>query len=145
LCFLPAIALSIDPAEPDIMRQKPRPRGQSIFTRPVVMLMFIAGIWSCLMNLGIFKWALDPGRGMREAQGLCFLILVIIQIFKAHNFRSEKHSIFKIGLFTNKWLNLAICWEIMLLLIIIYTPFLQEPFRTFSLSVGDWKSDFFAS
>ena len=135
---LPAIALAVDPADPDIMRQKPRPRGQGIFTRPVILLMFIAGIWSCLVNIGIFKWALDAGRSMWEAQGLCFLTLVIIQFFKAYNFRSDKHSIFKIGLFTNKWLNLAICWEIMLLLIIIYTPFLQEPFRTFSLSAGDW-------
>lgn len=135
---LPAIALSVDPADPDIMRHKPRPRGQGIFTRPVVMLMFIAGIWSCLVNIGIFKWALDAGRGMWEAQGLCFLTLIIIQFFKAYNFRSDKHSIFKIGLFTNKWLNLAVCWEIMLLFIIIYMPFLQESFRTFSLSLGDW-------
>ena len=134
----PAIALAVDPADPDIMRQKPRPRGQGIFTRQVVVLMFIAGIWSCLINLGIFKWALDEGRGMWEAQGLCFLTLIIIQFFKAYNFRSDKYSIFKIGMFTNKWLNSAICWEIMLLLIIIYTPFLQEPFRTFSLSSGDW-------
>jgi len=135
---LPAIALSVDPADPDIMRQKPRPRGKGIFTRPVVILMFIAGIWSCLVNIAIFKWALDEGRGMWEAQGLCFLTLVLIQFFKAYNFRSDKYSIFKIGMFTNKWLNFAICWETMLLLIIIYTPFLQEPFRTFSLSAGDW-------
>jgi Ca2+-transporting ATPase len=135
---LPALALSVDPRDPDIMRQKPRPRGQGIFTRPVVTLMAIGGIWSCLVNMGVFKWALDAGRGMWEAQGLCFLTLIIIQFFKAYNFRSDKKSIFKIGMFKNKWLNLAICWETMLLLIIIYTPFLQGPFRTFSLGVTDW-------
>lgn len=135
---LPAIALAVDPSDPDIMKQKPRSRDRGIFTRPVILLMFVAGIWSCLVNIGIFKWALDTGRGMWEAQGLCFLTLIIIQFFKAYNLRSDKYSIFKIGLFTNKWLNLAICWETMLLLIIIYTPFLQEPFRTFSLSAGDW-------
>ncbi len=135
---LPAIAMSVDPADPDIMRQKPRPRGQGIFTKPVVILMSIGGVWSMLVNLGIFKWALDAGRGMWEAQGLCFLTLVLIQFFKAYNYRSDKKSIFKIGFFKNKWLNLAICWEAMLLLIIIYVPFLQEPFRTFSLSVFDW-------
>lgn len=135
---LPAIALSVDPADPDIMRQKPHPRGQGIFTKPVVILMAIGGIWSCLVNLGVFKWALDAGRGMIEAQCLCFLTLVIIQFFKAYNFRSDKHSIFKIGLFNNKWLNLAIISQLMLMLVIIYVPFLQEPFRTFSLSVADW-------
>jgi Ca2+-transporting ATPase len=135
---LPAIALSVDPPDPDIMEQKPRPRGQGVFTRPVVILMAIGGVWSCLVNLGIFKWALDVGRGMIEAQGLCFLTLVLIQFFKAYNFRSDKHSIFKIGFFRNKWLNLAICWETALLLVIVYTPFLQEPFHTFSLSAVDW-------
>jgi len=135
---LPAIALSVDPADPDIMGQKPRPRGQGIFTKPVVILMTIGGIWSCLVNLGIFKWALDVGRGMLEAQGLCFLTLIIIQFFKAYNFRSDKKSIFELGLFKNKWLNLAVSWEVMLLLIIVYTPFLQESFRTFSLGVFDW-------
>ena len=135
---LPALALSVDPAAPDIMREKPRRIGQGVFTKPVVILMAIGGIWSCLVNLGIFKWALDTGRGMIEAQCLCFLTLVLIQFFKAYNFRSDRHSIFNIGLFSNKWLNLAICWEIMLLCIIVYMPFFQEPFRTFSLGVVDW-------
>jgi len=135
---LPAIALSVDPPDPDIMGQKPRPRGQGLFTKPVLILMVIGGIWSAVVNLGIFKWALDAGRGMWEAQALVFLTLIIIQFFKAYNFRSDKKSIFKIGMFKNKWLNLAICWETMLLLIIVYTPFLQEPFHTFSLGLVDW-------
>lgn len=135
---LPAIALAIDPPDPDLMQQKPRPRGQGIFTKSVTFLTLIGGIWSCLVNIAIFKWALDSGRGMAEAQGLCFVSLILIQFFKAYNFRSEKHSIFKIGLLANKWLNLSIVGEILLLLIIIYWPSLHEPFRTFSLSANDW-------
>jgi len=135
---LPAVALSVDPPDPDIMGQKPRPRGQGVFTTPVVILMVIGGVWSCLVNLGIFKWALDAGRGMIEAQCLCFLTLIIIQFFKAYNFRSDKKSILQIGLFKNKWLNLSIISQMLLMLVIIYVPFLQEPFRTFSLSAADW-------
>jgi Ca2+-transporting ATPase len=135
---LPAIALAIDPPAPDIMKQKPRAKGQGIFTKPVLMLMLLGGLWSCLVNLGIFKWALDSGRGMIEAQGLCFLTLIVIQFFKAYNFRSDKLSIFSIGIFKNKWLNLAIFWEAALLVVIVYTPFLQEAFHTFSLSALDW-------
>jgi len=135
---LPAIALSVDPPDPDIMKQKPRPRGQGIFTRPVVTLIATGGIWSCLVNLALFKWALDAGRSMIEAQGLCFVSLILIQFFKAYNFRSDRHSIFKIGFFRNKWLNLAVLWEVMLLVLIVYMPFLKEPFHTFSLSALDW-------
>ena len=135
---LPAIALSVDPPDPDIMEQKPRPRGQGIFTRPVVTLMVIGGVWSMLVNLGIFKWALDAGRGMIEAQCLTFLTLIVIQFFKAYNFRSDKKSVFGLGIFKNKWLNLAVISQIMLMFIIIYVPFLQDLFRTFSLNVVDW-------
>lgn len=46
---LPALVLTDDPADPDIMQQKPRPRGQGIFTKSVVILMPIGGIWSALI------------------------------------------------------------------------------------------------
>lgn len=135
---LPALALAVDPADPDIMRQKPRPRGQGIFTKPVVTLIVIGGIWSCLVNFGIFKWALDAGRSLVEAQCLTFLTLIIIQFFKAYNFRSDKKSAFKIGFFKNRWLNLAIISQVMLMFVIVYVPSLQGGFRTFSLSAFDW-------
>lgn len=135
---LPAIALSVDPPDPDLMKQKPRPRGQGVFTREVLILMTVGGVWSCLVNLGVFKWALDADRGMLEAQALCFLTLVLIQFFKAYNFRSDKQSIFKIGIFKNKWLNIAIPWEIALLVVIVYTPVLQHSFHTFPLGGFDW-------
>jgi len=135
---LPAIALSVDPPDPDLMKQKPRPRGQGVFTKEVVTLMVVGGVWSFLVNLGVFKWALDAGRGMLEAQALCFLTLVMIQFFKAYNFRSDKQSLFKIGVFKNKWLNIAIPWEIALLVVIVYVPALQPSFHTFPLSGFDW-------
>ncbi len=91
-----------------------------------------------MVNLGVFKWALDTGRGVIEAQGLTFLTLVLIQFFNAYNFRSDRQSIFRIGFFRNKWLNLAISWEVALLVLIVYTPFLQDSFRTFPLSAFDW-------
>jgi Ca2+-transporting ATPase len=135
---LPAIALSVDPPDPDLMKEKPRPRGQGVFTKEVLTLMVVGGLWSALVNLGVFKWALDSGRGMLEAQALCFLTLVMIQFFKAYNFRSDKQSIFKIGFFKNKWLNITILWEIALLVVIVYLPALQGSFHTFNLSGFDW-------
>ena len=135
---LPAIALSVDPAEPDIMEQKPRPRGQGIFTKPVLILMVIGGVWSMLVNLGIFTWALDVGKSMIEAQCLTFLTLVLIQFFKAYNFRSDRKSIFEIGMFKNKWLNLAVLSQIVLMFIIIEVPFLHPLFNTYSLTALEW-------
>jgi len=135
---LPALALSVDPAEKDLMKRPPRKKGKSIFTPGIVSLILVGGIWSAIVNVAIFRWAFLSGRGLVEAQALTFLTLVIIQFFKAYNFRSSRHSIFKVGVFTNKWLNLSILANIVILLPIVYLPFLQKPFATYSLSWQDW-------
>jgi Ca2+-transporting ATPase len=134
---LPALALSVDPAEKDLMKRKPRNQKTGIFTRPVVALMLAGGIWSTIINLGLFIWAMNSGRSLEEAMTMTFVSLVLVQFFKAYNFRSDRHSIFNRP-FENKWLNIAILWETVLLLLIVYIPALHEPFNTFSLSLIDW-------
>ena len=134
---LPALALSIDPAEKDLMKRKPRNQKTGIFTRPVVALMLAGGIWSTIINLGLFIWAMNSGRSLEESMTMTFVSLVLVQFFKAYNFRSDRHSIFNRP-FENKWLNTAILWEAVLLLLIVYVPALHEPFNTFSLPLIDW-------
>ena len=134
---LPALALAVDPSDPKLMQRKPRNPETGIFTRPVVSLMVVGGLWSTLINLGLFLWALNSGRGQQEAMTMTFVSLVLIQFFKAYNFRSDRESALRRP-FANKWLNLAIFWELALLALIIYAPFLQEPFGTYSLPWIDW-------
>ncbi len=134
---LPALALAVDPPERDLMRRPPRSRRTGIFTRPVVALMLAGGLWSALVNLAIFLWALRSGRSLEEAMTMTFVSLVLIQFFKAYNFRSDRHSVLR-SPFANKWLNLAILWELSLLGLILYVPFLARPFSNYSLSGMDW-------
>jgi Ca2+-transporting ATPase len=134
---LPALALSVDPPEPDMMRRPPRNPRTGIFTRPVVTLMTLGGIWSAIVNLSLFTWALNSGRSVAEAMTMTFVSLVLIQFFKAYNFRSDRHSVLDRP-FANKWLNLAILWELLLLNAVVYLPFLHKPFGTFSLPLIDW-------
>lgn len=134
---LPALALSVDPPEKDLMKRKPRNPRTGIFTRPVVTLMVLGGLWSTLINLGLFTWALNSGRSLSEAMTMTFVSLVLIQFFKAYNFRSDRHSILD-NPFANKWLNTAILWEVALLLVIIYVPFLHDAFGTYYLPLVDW-------
>lgn len=68
---------------------------------------------------------------------MTFVSLVLIQFFKAYNFRSDRHSVLNQP-FTNKWLNWAILWEVALLILIIYVPFLHEAFGTYYLPLTDW-------
>jgi Ca2+-transporting ATPase len=104
----------------------------------VVTLMVVGGLWSALVNLGIFIWALrSPDRSLTEAMTMTFVSLVVIQFVKAYNFRSDRHSVLRKP-FANKWLNAAIVWELVLLGLILYVPFLAKPFGNFSLSMVDW-------
>jgi len=134
---LPALALAVDPPEPDLMRRAPRDPRKGIFTRPVVSLMMIGGTWSALVNLGLFAWLLQSGRSLSEAMAMTFVSLVIIQFWNAYNFRSDRLSVLRRP-FANKWLNLAIVWELSLLAVILYLPVLQRPFGTFALPGLDW-------
>jgi Ca2+-transporting ATPase len=134
---LPALALSVDPPEPDLMRRAPRSPRVGVFTRPVVLLMVIGRTWLALVNLALFAWALGTGRSPEEARTMTFVSVVLFEFFKAYSFRSDRNSVFQKP-FTNKWLNLAVIWELFLLILIVYLPFLHEPFGTFSLPLVDW-------
>jgi Ca2+-transporting ATPase len=134
---LPALALAVDPPDTDLMRRPPRDPKVGIFTTPVVFLMVLGGVWSTITNVGLFVWSLQTDRTLEQAMALTFLCLVIIQFFKAYNFRSDRLSVFNKP-FANKWLNLAILWEVLLLLLIFYVPVLKEVFGTYALSLLEW-------
>jgi Ca2+-transporting ATPase len=134
---LPALALAVDPPEDDLMQRSPRVARNGVFSRPVVILMVVGGLWSTAVNLGLFTWALRSGRDVAEAMTMTFVSLVLIQFFKAYNFRSDRRSVLHRP-FANKWLNVAIFWELGLLVFIVSFPPLYEPFGTYALSREDW-------
>ncbi len=134
---LPALALAVDPPDADLMQRPPRNPRSGIFNRPVITLLMVGGLWSACVNLALFIWALHSGRPYAEAITMTFVSLVLIQFFKAYNFRSDIHSVLQRP-FANRWLNAAIIWELVLLVLIVYLPFFHEPFGTFSLTWQDW-------
>ena len=136
---LPALALAVDPPERDIMNRRPRNPRTGIFTRPVVILMMAGGVLSAAINLGLYIWALNSGYSNDQAMTMTFVSLVLIQFFMAYNFRSERLSVLHKP-FANKWLNLAVAWELLPLAAILYMPFLQDAFHTYSLKYSDWAA-----
>ncbi len=134
---LPALALAMDPPSRDVMKRSPRKLDRGIFSRPVVLLMVVGGLWSALINMILFSRSLSLGKTLKESMALVFVSLILTQFFKAYNFRSDRYSVLRRP-FANKWLNRAIGWELVILLLVIYVPFLQIPFKTHSLSFVDW-------
>ena len=134
---LPALALAVDPPEDDNMQRPPRDPRSGIFTPPVVRLMVLGGAWSAMTNLALFIGARYLGYTNQAAMTMTFVSLVLIQFFKAYGYRSDHQHVLHRPL-SNRWLNVAIVWEIGLLLLILYVPFLERAFEVTPLSIGEW-------
>jgi Ca2+-transporting ATPase len=134
---LPALALSVDPPERDLMQRPPRDPRAGIFTKPVTAVLITAGLWSAAVNIFLFTSQIQAGRPLREAMAMTFVALVLIQFFNAYCCRSDHASVLDRP-FANRWLNLAVAWELGLLAVIVYVPFFQRAFGTFSLTASDW-------
>ena len=134
---LPALALAVDPPEADLMQRKPRDPRRGIFTRPVISLMSVGGLWSTIANLGLFIGAMRSGRSVEESMTMTFISLVLIQFIKAYSYRSDRRSVLNRP-FANRWLNLAILLELPMLALVVYVPFLHDAFGTFYLPLHDW-------
>lgn len=133
----PALALAVDPPEPDIMKRQPRNPRTGIFTKRVMALMLTGSAWLATLILGMFWWTSNSGRDLSEAMTMAFVLLIVAEFVKAYNFRSDHLSALR-GTFKNRWLNVAIIWELVLLLCLVYVPFLQTAFGTFALTLKDW-------
>ena len=134
---LPALALAVDPHETDLMNRPPRNPKAGFFTRSVVRLMLAGGLWSGAVNLTMFSLIVASGRGLGEAMTMVLVSLVLIQFFKAYNYRSDWRSVF-VRPFANKWLNLAVIWELGLLIAVVYLPLFQRALGTYPLPLVDW-------
>jgi Ca2+-transporting ATPase len=141
---LPALALAVDPPEDDIMRLPPRNPRIGIFTPPVVRLMLLGGAWSAFANLALFIGARYLGYSQQTAMTMTFVSLVLIEFFKAYGYRSDHQHVLHRPL-ANRWLNAAIFWELGLLILILYVPFLQRAFELTPLSFWEWIFLFFWS
>jgi len=134
---LPALALGVDPPEPDLMNRPPRSPRESVFTRRVKLLILGVSLIMAVTLLPTFNWAYQL-KGLVYAQTIVFTTLVIFEMFNAFNCRSERHSLFKIGLFSNRWLVVAVAVSVLMQLVVLYTPAFDILFDTMPLSITDW-------
>ncbi len=119
------------------MRLPPRDPRMGIFTPSVVRLMLLGGAWSSFANLTVFIGSRWLGHSDQHAMTLTFVSLVLMEFFKAYAYRSDHQHVLHRP-FVNRWLNLAILWEIGLLMLILYVPFLERAFEVTRLSLVEW-------
>jgi len=133
---LPAVALGVDPPDPDLMQRPPRDPNESVFTFRVKRLIAFVAITMTFFTVPIFLSKL--GLGERMARTMVFTLIVMFEMFNAFNCRSERHSLLKVGFTKNRFLLVAVASSILLQLAVIYIPFLQVIFETTPLGLYDW-------
>jgi P-type Ca2+ transporter type 2C len=144
---LPALALSVDPSDPDIMEQPPRDPKSSIFSKNMLITIGAIGVAMTATMVPMFLWKLtseggswrDPNNPLiPEAQTMVLCTMVLFELFTALACRSEIHSFFKLGPLSNKWLIYANLSSLALLMGVLYIPPLMGPFHVVHMGPEDW-------
>ncbi|MGZ9224837.1 MAG: cation-translocating P-type ATPase [Anaerolineales bacterium] len=156
----PALALAVEKGDPDIMDQKPRAKSEPIVNRSMMLGLGVQTIAQTGAVLTAFAlgliWHLEAGasvvgnsltfllqhdwRGVdvQTAETMAFVTLSLCELFRAYTVRSERASIFQIGVFSNRYMQYAVGLSIALLLLVCSVPFLQPIFNTHFLSGREW-------
>ena len=135
---LPALALGVDPVSPTIMKDPVRKREEEIFSRPVALRLLWQGLLIALVTLTAFLYVLKVrGEDISYARTVAFSVLVFSQLFHALDCRSEKESIWELGLFTNKFLLLAVAASISLQIMLHHFDLTNRIFKTQPLDAFD--------
>jgi len=156
----PALALAVEKGDPDIMDQKPRAKSEPIVNRSMMLGLGVQTVAQTTAVLTAFAlgllWHLEAGasvvgspityllqhdwRGIdvQTAETMAFVTLSLAELFRAYTVRSERASIFQIGVFSNRYMQYAVGLSIALLLLVVNLPFLQPIFNTHPLSGREW-------
>jgi Ca2+-transporting ATPase len=156
----PALALAVEKGDPDIMEQKPRAKSEPIVNRSMMLGLGVQTIAQTGAVLTAFAlgliWHLEAGaqvvgnpilyliqhdwRGVdvQTAETMAFVTLSLCELFRAYTVRSERASLFKIGVFSNRYMQYAVGLSITLLVLVVSVPFLQPIFNTHFPSPREW-------
>lgn len=138
----PALALGLDPADPNVMDQPPRIQGSGVITRRMWFGIVFVGLIMAVGTLGVLDASLPggliPNQGgtLDYARTMAFTTLMLFQIFNVFNARSDERSAFRAQ--HNWWLWGALALSLGLHVLVVYVPFLQTAFWTVALGAGDW-------
>lgn len=135
---LPPMALSVEAPDRGLMRQKPRKAKEGLVSKRMIVSGLGLGFLIALQSIGVLHWALNTGVPLPKIQTLIFTLVVISLMFNAFNWRSDRYSVFSLGVFTNRPLVYAVLSTVLLQLAAVYIPIMQTAFRTVPLSLSDW-------
>lgn len=148
---VPALALGVGPSEADVMDRPPRSRKEHLLNREVIFrgYIFLGLIKTTIVMSGYFwilyngGWQLGQALSLSDplyikATTMVFVGIVTAQMGNLLGCQSSRTSVFKIGLFKNRWIPIGIVFMVVVVLSIVYIPFLQSIFNTTALGINEW-------
>ncbi|MBN1891502.1 MAG: cation-translocating P-type ATPase [Clostridiales bacterium] len=139
----PALALGREKGEPDIMSQPPRPRSESIINKRMRTMILVqstaifAAVFSAFL-IGMNILFVNDAARLPASRTMAFATLIIAELFRAFSSRSERVSVFKLGLLSNRMMNVAVSFSALMLLAVIYIPGVNGVFDNTSLPPVAW-------
>lgn len=139
----PALALGREKGEPDIMRQPPRHKSESIINKRMRIMILVQSlaIFSAVFTsfvIGLNVLFANDALRLENARTMAFATLILAELFRAYSSRSERVSVFKLGLFSNKMMNAAVLFSGLMLLLVIYIPGVNGVFDNHPLPAIAW-------
>lgn len=136
----PALALGVEKGEEDIMDQPPRDPDEPILDKHSAILIGLQSVAITIATLGAYFYGLKHyGTDINGARTVAFATLILSELLRSYSVRSTKHTVFHIGIFSNKKLVIGTAISTILMLIVIYVPGLNDLFYTVPLGLKEWS------
>ncbi|WP_299759714.1 HAD-IC family P-type ATPase [uncultured Pontibacter sp.] len=129
------LGLATERGHGDIMKREPVPRDANILDKSVVPYILLMSVVMLGLTLAVFSYYLPQGEELAHTG--VFIVIAMTQVYNTFNMRSLEHSVFQIGVFSNKYVNIAFVASVALQLLVIYTPFLSGVFNFKELPIVD--------
>jgi Ca2+-transporting ATPase len=140
----PALALSTEKGDPDIMDQPPRSPTEPIINRymltgVITQTIAIAAVTLIAFWVGLHHDGASIIDNLEFAETMAFVTLSTSELIRAFTARSERYPVLKLGVFSNKWMNYAVLASLAMVLLVVYVPFLNPIFKTVPLGWEQWQ------
>ncbi|MDO4793904.1 MAG: cation-translocating P-type ATPase [Filifactor alocis] len=136
----PALALGVEQGESEIMEIPPRDPDEPVLDKITFQRVVIQSTALCIAILGAYYYGLKHfGENLAGARTIAFVTLIMAELLRSYSARSQRHTIFEIGIFSNKALVMGTAFSFIMMMVVVYVPFLQALFKTVPLGMKEWS------
>lgn len=132
------LMLAFEGKEPGIMERPPRRPETPVLTRVLSFRIGLVSLMLLLGAFGFFKWTLLRGQGVETARTVAVNMFVFGELFYLFNCRSLRYSMFKLGVFSNRWLVLGVVVMALLQIFFTYSPVMNQLFGSAPMGIAEW-------